>query len=91
MKAKTPAEIIKALRCDFFRTWEYDPPFIALSEELEYKIQQLHDRAIYFARERDRTTEPERKQLYSDMVKEIDKKMDVYFEAYSLVLKGRYE
>lgn len=91
MKVKTPAEIIKALRCDFIRTWEYDPPFITLAEELEYRIQQLHDRALYLAREWERTTDPGRKQLYSDMVKELDKKMDVYFEAYSLVLKGRYE
>lgn len=91
MKIKTPAEIIKALRCDFIRTWEYDPTFEILIEELEYKIDQINKRMLMFMRERDRITEPERKQLYTDMIKDEGDKLGAYLNALDLVRARKYE
>jgi hypothetical protein len=91
MKAKTPAEIIKALRCDFTRVWEYEPPFEILIDEIEYKIDQINKRALLLYRERERITEPERKQLYTDMINEEGDKLGAYLNALDLVRSGRYE
>lgn len=91
MKTKSPAEIIKALRCDFIRTWEYDPTFEILMEELDYKIDQINKRMLLLMRERDRITEPERKQLYTDMIRDEGDKLGAYLNALDLVKVGRYE
>lgn len=91
MKVKTPAEIIKALRIEFARTWEYEPSFEILTEEIEYKIDQINKRALLLYRERERITEPERKQLYTDLINEEGDKLGAYLNALDLVKAGRYE
>jgi hypothetical protein len=91
MKVKSPAEIIKALRIDFTRVWEYEPPFEILTEEIEYEIDQINKRALLLYRERERITEPERKQLYTDMINEEGDKLGAYLNALDLVRSGRYE
>lgn len=91
MKVKTPAEIIKEIRCNFMRVWEYDPPFPIIMEEIEYKIDQINKRALLLYRERERVTEPERKQLYTDLINEEGDKLGAYLNALDLVKAGRYE
>lgn len=91
MKVKSPAEIIKALRIEFTRVWEYDPTFEILMEELDYKIDQINKRMLLLMRERDRITEPERKQLYTDMIRDEGDKLGAYLNALDLVKAGRYE
>lgn len=91
MKTKSPAEIIKALRIEFARVWEYEPTFEILTEEIEYKIDQINKRKLLLYRERDRITEPERKQLYTDMIKDEGDKLGAYLNALDLVKAGRYE
>lgn len=91
MRAKSPAEIIHKLRADFIRVWEYDPTFEILTEEIEYKIDQINKRMLLLMRERDRITEPERKQLYTDMIKDEGDKLGAYLNALDLVKAGRYE
>ena len=91
MKVKTPAEIIKALRIEFTRTWEYEPTFEILIEEIEYKIDQINKRKLLLYRERERITEPERKQLYTDLINEEGDKLGAYLNALDLAKAGRYE
>lgn len=91
MKVKTPAEIIKALRCNFIRVWEYDPTFAILDEEIEYEIDKINKRMLLLMRERDRITEPERKQLYTDMIRDEGDKLGAYLNALDLVRAGKYE
>lgn len=91
MKAKSPAEIIKALRCNFIRVWEYDPTFAILDEEIEYEIDKINKRMLLLMRERDRITEPERKQLYTNMIKDEGDKLGAYLNALDLVRARKYE
>ena len=91
MKVKSPAEIIKSLRIDFTRVWEYEPPFEILADEIEYEIDQINKRALLLYRERERITEPERKQLYTDMINEEGDKLGAYLNALDLVKAGKYE
>lgn len=91
MKVKSPAEIIKALRCNFIRVWEYEPTFEILIEEIEYEIDKINKRMLLLMRERDRITEPERKQLYTDMIKDEGDKLGAYLNALDLVRAGKYE
>lgn len=91
MKTKTPAEIIKEVRCNFIRVWEYDPTFEILMEELDYEIDKINKRMLLFMRQRDRVNEPERKQLYTDLIKEEGDKLGAYLNALDLVKVGKYE
>lgn len=91
MKVKTPAEIIKALRCNFIRVWEYAPTLAILDEEIEYEIDKINKRTLLLMRERDRITEPERKQLYTDMIRDEGDKLGAYLNALDLVRAGKYE
>lgn len=91
MKVKSPAEIIKALRINHVKVWEYDPTFEILTEEIEYEIDRINKRKLLLYRERDRITEPERKQLYTDLIREEGDKLGAYLNALDLVKAGRYE
>lgn len=91
MKVKSPAEIIKALRCNFIRVWEYEPTFEILMEEIEYEIDKINKRMLLLMRERDRIIEPERKQLYTDMIRDEGDKLGAYLNALDLVRAGKYE
>lgn len=91
MKVKTPAEIIKALRCNFIRVWEYDPTFAILDEEIEYEIDKINKRMLLLMRERDRIAELERKQLYTGMIRDEGDKLGAYLNALDLVRAGKYE
>lgn len=91
MKVKSPAEIIKELRINFTRVWEYEPTFEILAEDIEYFIYMINQRKLLLYRERERITEPERKQLYTDLINEEGDKLGAYLNALDLVKAGRYE
>ena len=91
MKVKSPAEVIKEIRCNFMRVWEYDPPFPIIMEEINEYIDSINKRMLLLMRQRDRETEPERKQLYTDMIRDEGDKLGTYLEALDLVKVGRYE
>lgn len=91
MKTKSPAEIIKELRTKFILVWEYDPTFEILDEEIEYEIDKINKRSLLLMRYRDHVTEPERKQLYTDLIRDEGDKLGAYLGALDLVRSRRYE
>lgn len=91
MKVKTPAEIIKEIRYNFMRVWEYDPSFPIIMEEINEYIDSINKRMLLLMRQRDRVHEPERKQLYTDMIRDEGDKLGAYLNALDLVKAGKYE
>lgn len=91
MKTKSSTEIIKGIRINFIRTWGYEPPPSIILEEINKYIDNIDKIMVLYTRQKGRVTEPERKQLYTDLIREMSNQLGAYLIAHDLVYTGKYE